>query len=248
MHVIAGLDSAHGGPSYTVPRLCQALVAAGVDAQLLSVAAAKGCDVEPDGESVRCFRPDWASVPVVRQLRCSSGLTRALRELAPKADVIHNHGLWLMPNVKAGRAALLARKPFDRRTAGNAVVDGARFFAPQEACRLGSAAGRCGSPCLVHSCDERTGARRNSRLRTPKSDRYDSEWNRYSRAGQSFDGRDRRWSDCIVTWADSSEKGIGPSGASLGTGRSRRIPTGGCVLSAPTNSVTPGNLLRWPRN
>jgi glycosyltransferase involved in cell wall biosynthesis len=112
VHVIAGLDSAHGGPSYTVPRLCQALVAAGVDAQLLSVAAAKGCDIEPEGESVRCFPPDWASVPVVRQLRCSSGLRSALRELAPNVDVIHNHGLWLMPNVKAGRAALLARKPF----------------------------------------------------------------------------------------------------------------------------------------
>jgi glycosyltransferase involved in cell wall biosynthesis len=112
VHVIAGLDSAHGGPSYTVPRLCQALVAAGVDAQLLSVAAAMGCDVEPEGESVRCFPPDWASVPVVRQLRRSSGLTRALREVAPKVDVIHNHGLWLMPNVEAGRVALLAGKPF----------------------------------------------------------------------------------------------------------------------------------------
>src|ERR1700732_3248626 len=95
VHVIAGLDSAHGGPSYTVPRLCQALVAAGVDAQLLSVAAAKGCDIEPEGESVRCFPPDWASVPVVRQLRCSSGLRSALRELSPYVDVIHNHGLWL---------------------------------------------------------------------------------------------------------------------------------------------------------
>ena len=26
--------------------------------------------------------------------------------------MIHNHGLWLMPNVEAGRAALLAGKPF----------------------------------------------------------------------------------------------------------------------------------------
>jgi glycosyltransferase involved in cell wall biosynthesis len=47
----------------------------------------------------------------MRELRCSSGLTRALIELGPKADVIHNHGLWLMPNVEAGRAALVARKP-----------------------------------------------------------------------------------------------------------------------------------------
>jgi glycosyltransferase involved in cell wall biosynthesis len=48
----------------------------------------------------------------VRDLRCSSGLARALHELVPKADVIHDHGLWLMPNVDAGRAARLARKPF----------------------------------------------------------------------------------------------------------------------------------------
>jgi glycosyltransferase involved in cell wall biosynthesis len=49
---------------------------------------------------------------MVGDLRYSSGLARALHELAPRADVIHNHGLWLMPNVDAGRAALFARKPF----------------------------------------------------------------------------------------------------------------------------------------
>jgi hypothetical protein len=49
---------------------------------------------------------------MVRDLRCSSGLARALHEIVPKADVIHNHGLWLISNVVAGRAALLARKPF----------------------------------------------------------------------------------------------------------------------------------------
>jgi glycosyltransferase involved in cell wall biosynthesis len=109
VHVIAGLDPAHGGPSYTVPRLCEALAMAGAEARLLSVG---GEDVAPNDGGGRCFRPDWAGVPFVRELRCSAGLTRALRELAPKADVIHNHGLWLMPNVEAGRVALLAGKPF----------------------------------------------------------------------------------------------------------------------------------------
>jgi glycosyltransferase involved in cell wall biosynthesis len=109
VHVIAGLDPAHGGPSYTVPRLCQALTTVGAETCLFSVAGADGCDAPA---SDRCFARDWASVPLVRDLRCSSGLARALHELAPKADVIHDHGLWLMPNVDAGRAALLARKPF----------------------------------------------------------------------------------------------------------------------------------------
>lgn len=112
VHVIAGLDPAHGGPSYTVPRLCQALAMAGAEARLFSVAGADGCDIALDGDGGRCFPQDWARVPVVRDLRCSSSLARALHELAPKADVIHDHGLWLMPNVDAGRAALLARKPF----------------------------------------------------------------------------------------------------------------------------------------
>src|SRR5262249_54822599 len=102
----------HGGPSYTVPRLCQALATAGADAQLLSVAGADGCDITPHSDGVRRFPRDLARVPIVGGLRCSSGLARALHELAPKVDVIHDHGLWLMPNVDAGRAALLARKPF----------------------------------------------------------------------------------------------------------------------------------------
>ena len=112
MHVITGLDPAHGGPSYTVPRLCQALATVGAEAQLLSVAGADECNITFDGDGGGCFPRDWTRVPVVRDLRCSSSLARALHELAPKADVIHDHGLWLMPNVDAGRAALLAGKPF----------------------------------------------------------------------------------------------------------------------------------------
>jgi glycosyltransferase involved in cell wall biosynthesis len=110
LHVVAGLDPAHGGPSYTVPRLCQALVTAGAQARLLSVAGTDACNV--DGDSIRCFSRSWAQVPVLRDLRCSSNLTHALRELAPHSDLIHNHGLWLMPNIDAGRAALHARIPF----------------------------------------------------------------------------------------------------------------------------------------
>jgi glycosyltransferase involved in cell wall biosynthesis len=112
VHVIAGLDPAHGGPSYTVPRLCRALAVYGAEAQLFSVAGIDGRNTAHDDECGGNFAPDWAGIPLVRKLRCSSGLTRALREVAPKVDVIHAHGLWLMPNVEAGRVALLAGKPF----------------------------------------------------------------------------------------------------------------------------------------
>jgi glycosyltransferase involved in cell wall biosynthesis len=85
---------------------------AGVEARLLSVAGVNGCNVGPDESDGRCFPRDWSRVPMLRDLRCSASLARALHELAPKVDVIHDHGLWLMPNVDAGRAALHAGKPF----------------------------------------------------------------------------------------------------------------------------------------
>ena len=58
------------------------------------------------------FGWDYARIPVLRGLRSSRGLSSALREAALNADVIHNHGLWLMPNVRAGSAAAGERKPF----------------------------------------------------------------------------------------------------------------------------------------
>jgi glycosyltransferase involved in cell wall biosynthesis len=110
VHVIAGLDPAHGGPSYTVPRLCRALSAAGAEAKLLSVAGPHGRGIPAHEDRELCFPWDWSRVPIVRELRLSRGLVHALDEHAPNVEVIHNHGLWLMPNVEAGRAALRAGK------------------------------------------------------------------------------------------------------------------------------------------
>lgn len=65
-----------------------------------------------NGYADRRFPQDYAQVPILRGLRCSSGLVQGLRGAAAAADVVHNHGLWLMPNVEAGRAAARAGKPF----------------------------------------------------------------------------------------------------------------------------------------
>jgi glycosyltransferase involved in cell wall biosynthesis len=114
VHVIAGLDVAYGGPSYSVPRLCEALAAAGAELTLLSVAAtAQGrCDTSEKGYRDRRFALDYSRIPSLRGLRSSSGLAQALHSIATHIDVVHDHGLWLMPNVQAGRAAARARKPF----------------------------------------------------------------------------------------------------------------------------------------
>jgi glycosyltransferase involved in cell wall biosynthesis len=112
-HVIAGLDSVYGGPSYSVPRLCEALAAAGAETMLLSVAGEEGGrrDAYCKGYRDCRFAWDYALIPILRGLRSSQGLSSALHDAAMTADVIHNHGLWLMPNVKAGEAATSGQTP-----------------------------------------------------------------------------------------------------------------------------------------
>lgn len=114
MHVVAGLDPADGGPSYSVPRLCEALAAMGADPVLLSVAAGRDppCDTRQGGYRDQRFAQDAARVPGLRALRCSAGFSAALKEAAAAADLVHDHGLWLLPNLQAGWTAAAARKPF----------------------------------------------------------------------------------------------------------------------------------------
>ncbi|MEJ0067079.1 MAG: glycosyltransferase, partial [Caulobacteraceae bacterium] len=107
LHIIAGLDPRHGGPSYSVPRLCEALRELNVEARIITV---RGTD-PPEDPFVTSYAQDFASIPLLRSLRLSLGLARAIRGAALKSDLIHVHGLWLMPNVSAGRAAAAVGGP-----------------------------------------------------------------------------------------------------------------------------------------
>jgi glycosyltransferase involved in cell wall biosynthesis len=113
VHVVAGLEPAYGGLSYCPPRLCEALAAAGAEPMLFSVAGKDGDRVDGGGKGYRDYRFAWdyAEIPILRRLRRSRSLSIALRNASPTADVIHNHGLWLMPNVAAGRAAAIGPTP-----------------------------------------------------------------------------------------------------------------------------------------
>ena len=112
-HVVAGLDPVYGGPSYSVPRLCEALAGAGAETVLLSVAREAGGQRDAYCKGYRdCrFAWDYVRIPILRGLRGSQGLSSALRDAAVTADVIHNHGLWLMPNISAGEAAASGPTP-----------------------------------------------------------------------------------------------------------------------------------------
>jgi len=114
IHVVAGLEPEHGGPSYSVPRLCAAMAASEVVAEIYAVARSGAATAVSNAQGFRETRFAWdcSGVPLARELRLSSGLAGALREAAGGADVIHSHGLWLMPNVQAGWAASRRGTPF----------------------------------------------------------------------------------------------------------------------------------------
>jgi glycosyltransferase involved in cell wall biosynthesis len=113
IHVVAGLEATYGGPSYSVPRLCEELAALGAQTAVLSVAAEEGARRDLCNKVYRdCrFAWDYASIPLLSRLRNSRDLSKALHHAACTADVIHNHGLWLMPNISAARAAANGRRP-----------------------------------------------------------------------------------------------------------------------------------------
>lgn len=110
IHVIAGLRPEDGGPAYSVPRLCRELAAAGATVELMSVGKAAG-GVSEGNYRERYFGWSHSAVPVLSAVRASTGMAQTLRHEATGADVIHGHGLWLMPNVYAGSAARIAHRP-----------------------------------------------------------------------------------------------------------------------------------------
>ena len=112
LHIIGGLELSDGGVSYSVPELCRSLAAAGAVVRLLSVTRSSGLTSTGDcGFIDRRFPVYRGPAPPLNRLRFSPGLAKELSAEASQADVVHSHGLWLMPNLHAGRAAARHRKP-----------------------------------------------------------------------------------------------------------------------------------------
>lgn len=99
IHVVPAITEEAAGPSYSVPRLCESLIGTGVDVQLAAL--------------------EWAAMPVrlpylktfplglgPRRLGVSPKMRYWLKQeaMSGRADIIHNHSLWMMPNVYPGYA------------------------------------------------------------------------------------------------------------------------------------------------
>ncbi|MHB8159798.1 MAG: glycosyltransferase [Thermoleophilia bacterium] len=99
IHVVPAITEEAAGPSYSVPRLCESLIGTGVDVELVAL--------------------DWAAMPVrlpylktfplglgPRRLGVSPSMRRWLKQevTSGRAEIIHNHSLWMMSNVYPGNS------------------------------------------------------------------------------------------------------------------------------------------------
>lgn len=104
-HTLTSLNREASGPSYSVPRLCRALIDAGAEVSLITI------DVGPADTRPPCTTafPAVGSVRLSRSPAMRRWLEHAAR--SQRLDIIHNHGLWQMPNVYPGWAARKHRVP-----------------------------------------------------------------------------------------------------------------------------------------
>jgi glycosyltransferase involved in cell wall biosynthesis len=102
-HIVDSVAEEASGPSYSVPALCGGLHDIGWSVSLLTIGA-PGEDGDR-GFPHRRFAPNFADLPLLRSMRHSRGLRRAIIAEAEAGAVLHAHGLWLMANVYPGWAA-----------------------------------------------------------------------------------------------------------------------------------------------
>ena len=108
IHVLDSIADPASGPSYSVPRLCEALAAQGVAVRLMTIGEQHS---SPQGYKHDAFSHDFGSLPVLKRMRLSRTLKMALRDAARTTTIIHTHGLWLMANVYPAAVAIRTGKP-----------------------------------------------------------------------------------------------------------------------------------------
>jgi glycosyltransferase involved in cell wall biosynthesis len=100
VHILASTSDAAAGPSYSVPALCNGLEELGATVRLRDVRGWR--ETETPGSRTFGFQvshPQSLKFPPFSNLCHSRALRDAIYEDAESVDVLHSHGLWLMPNL-----------------------------------------------------------------------------------------------------------------------------------------------------
>ncbi len=100
IHTVSDLSEEASGPSYSVLRLCESLIAQG---QAVTIAALDWSPTPPVLPFLKIFPLGFGP----RRLGRSPAMRRWLSAQARSrsVDLIHNHGLWMMPTVYPGHTA-----------------------------------------------------------------------------------------------------------------------------------------------
>lgn len=100
IHVVPGVSEEASGPSYSVVRLCESLIAQGQD---VTLAALEWAPMASQPPFLKTFPLGWGP----RRLGRSTAMRRWLdaQVLSGNVDVLHNHGMWQMNAVYPGWAA-----------------------------------------------------------------------------------------------------------------------------------------------
>jgi glycosyltransferase involved in cell wall biosynthesis len=109
LHVIASVNFESGGPSQSVTQLTRYLAERGEKTRLISLNYGASGDVQTIGTAEMELIP--AQFAALRFRGFSKQLATRIDTVAGNCDVIHNHGLWMWPNVYARSAAVHNRKP-----------------------------------------------------------------------------------------------------------------------------------------
>ena len=109
LHVVALIQASTGGPAVSVTRLASGQAKMGHEVTLACLDYPHlGPQVAAPGVRVVSVK---GNIFAVRGRGWCPEFRRVLREEAKKADVVHNHGLWMWPNAYAREAAVAVVKP-----------------------------------------------------------------------------------------------------------------------------------------
>ena len=94
LHSVPKISDEASGPSYTVPRLCQAIASLKHEVTLTCI----GSETNIPGVNLT----NHSSWPILKNFAISHEHTFFLKKQASKMDIVHNHILWSMANITAG--------------------------------------------------------------------------------------------------------------------------------------------------
>ena len=107
VHVVSGLAPEAGGPSYSVPALAKACRPYADTVDLWTTARAAVASDISIADRTRVF--SQSILPILSSLKWSAELANELRSASQACDVIHTHGLWLMPNIYPSWALAMSK-------------------------------------------------------------------------------------------------------------------------------------------